>query len=199
MDFKQIVMSRYATKKFDGKTIEQNKIEELFEMVRFAPSSFNIQPWKIQVVTDKDLKQKIQAVSWNQEQVTTCSHLLIFCANTDVLGNIKKLETQMKKSGAPQESTSAYIKMMTDFANLLSESDKLSWAQRQVYLALENALLGAKALGFDSCPMEGFSPTDLAKILNLPKNLVPTALCPIGYAADMPRPKARFLKEEIFF
>lgn len=199
MDFKQLVMSRYATKKFDGKTIAQNKIEELFEMIRFAPSSFNIQPWKIQVVADKETKQKIQAISWNQEQVTTCSHLLVFCANTDVLGNIKKLETQMNKSGAPQESTNAYIKMMTDFANSLSESDKLSWAQRQAYLALENALLGAKALGFDSCPMEGFSPTDAAKILNLPKNLVPTVLCPIGYAADKPRPKARFLKEEIFF
>jgi nitroreductase / dihydropteridine reductase len=46
--------------------------------------------------------------------------------------------------------------------------------------------------------MEGFSPEEYSKILKLPKNLVPTALCPIGYAADTPRPKIRLSKEEIF-
>jgi hypothetical protein len=47
--------------------------------------------------------------------------------------------------------------------------------------------------------MEGFSSDDYSKILHLPKSIVPTALCPIGNAADTPRPKIRFSKEEIFF
>lgn len=199
MEFKQIVMSRYATKKFDGKTIDTKKVDELLEMIRYAPSSFNIQPWKIKIVTDKKTKEQIQKVAWNQEQVTTCSHLLVFCANTDIIGNINKLETQMKHANVPEQNIKPYIEMMKNFANNLTEKEQLNWAQKQVYLAVENALLGAKALGFDSCPMEGFSPAEVTKILNLPNNLAPTTLCPIGYAADTPKPKTRFAKEEIFF
>ena len=80
----------------------------------------------------------------------------------------------------------------------MSEEQKLSWSQRQAFLALGNALNGAKSLGFDSCPMEGFDPKEYAKILGLPGNLVPTALCPIGYASDKPNPKLRFPKDEVF-
>lgn len=53
MEFKDIVMSRYATKKFDGKKLPESKINELLELVRFAPSALNLQPWKIKIVTDQ--------------------------------------------------------------------------------------------------------------------------------------------------
>jgi nitroreductase / dihydropteridine reductase len=81
----------------------------------------------------------------------------------------------------------------------MSPDQQLSWAQRMMFLAVSNAINGAKSLGFDSCPMEGFNAAEYSKILNLPENLVPTALVTIGYAADTPRPKFRLPKEEVFF
>jgi nitroreductase len=57
MEFKEIVMSRYATKKFDGRKIPEPKITELLELIRFAPSALNIQPWKIKVITDQKTKE----------------------------------------------------------------------------------------------------------------------------------------------
>ena len=83
MQFKDIVMQRYATKKFDGKKISEDKISELLELIRFAPSALNLQPWKIKLVTDQKLKEELRKVSNNQEQITTCSHLLVFCADSD--------------------------------------------------------------------------------------------------------------------
>ena len=194
MEFKQIVMERYATKLFDGRKIPESKVNELLEIIRYAPSSFNIQPWVVEVITDAKLKEKLTPVSMNQKQIESCSHLLVFCANTDIAGNIDKLEKLMKEAGA----STGYIDIMRGFDKSLSDEQKLSWAQRQTYLALGNALNGAKALGFDSCPMEGFDPQAYAKILKLPKNLVPTALCPIGYAADKQKDKLRFPREEVF-
>jgi len=47
MLFKDIVMQRYAVKKFDGKKVSEDLISELLELVRFAPSAINLQPWKI--------------------------------------------------------------------------------------------------------------------------------------------------------
>src|SRR3989344_4146110 len=198
MDFETIVKSRYAVKNFDCKVISQEKVDKLFEWIRLAPSSFNIQPWVVKVVTDKALKEKFQAAAWNQPQISTASHVLVFCANTDIIGNIHLLEKTMLAQGASAESIKGYVQMMQGFAEGLSAEHKLSWAQRQVYIALAHALLGAKALGFDACPMEGFSPEDFAKILGLPSHLVPTVLCPIGFAADMPKPKVRFSKEQVF-
>jgi nitroreductase len=88
--------------------------------------------------------------------------------------------------------------MMHDFEKNLTEEQKLSWAQRQTYLALGNAVNGAKSLGFDSCPMEGFDPKAYAEMLDLPKHLVPAVLCPIGYASDTPKQKLRFPAEDVF-
>src|SRR3989344_4508925 len=172
MDFETIVKSRYAVKNFDGKVISQEKVDKLFELIRLAPSSFNIQPWVVKVVTDKALKEKLQAAAWNQPQISTASHVLVFCANTDIIGNIHLLEKTMLAQGASAESIKWYVQMMQGFAVGLSAEHKLSWAQRQVYIALAHALLGAKALGFDACPM--------------------------GFAADVPKPKVRFSKEQVF-
>lgn len=198
MEFDKIVNSRYATKSFDGKKIPKEKVEKLFEIIRSAPSSFNIQPWKIKVVEDNATKEKLSPASWNQPQITTCSHLLIFCADTDIAEKINELEKLMLENGAKQEDIKGYIEIMRNFENGMSPEKKLAWAQRQVYLALGNALNGAKFLGFDSCPMEGFSPEEYSKILNLPQNIVPTALCPIGYANDTAKPKLRFKTEDVF-
>ena len=197
MDFKQIVSTRYATKKFDSRTLPQDQVDALLELVRFAPSSFNLQPWKILVVTDAATKEKLAPAAWNQTQITTCSHLLVFLADTNVSELIDRLETQMTAAGAHADQRDPYIQMMRGFASGMTDDQKRSWSQRQVYLALGNALNGAKSLGFDSCPMEGFDPVQFATILDLPKNLVPTVLCPIGYAADVMPKKVRFEKSQI--
>ena len=54
-------MSRYATKKFDGRKIPEEKVGELLELVRFAPSAINLQPWKIKIVTDQKVKEQAEA------------------------------------------------------------------------------------------------------------------------------------------
>ena len=199
MEFSTIVMSRYATKKFDGKKIPETKINELLEMVRFAPSAINLQPWKIKIVTDQKTKEQLKLAAFNQEQITTCSHLLVFCADPDYESLIKRLGTLLKKSGTPEEMQKMIVGMAINFTKSMSPEQKLAWSQAQTYLALGNALNGAKALGFDSCPMGGFDPKEFSRILKIPAPLVPVMLCPLGYAADKLMPKVRFAKEDIVF
>ncbi len=193
MDFEKIVMSRHAARKFDGKKIEQAKVDKLLDIIRYAPSSYNIQPWAIKIISDQATKDKLAPAAWNQPQITTCSHLLVFCANTDIVSHIDMLEEQMKNATIPTE----VIGMMRNFEKGMNPDQKKSWAQRQVYLALGNALNGAKSLGFDSCPMEGFDPKAFAEILDLPEHIIPTALCPIGYTSDATRAKMRLDKKNI--
>ncbi len=199
MEFADIVMSRYATKKFDSRKIPETKINELLELVRFAPSALNLQPWKIKVVTDQEIKEQLRPGAFDQEQVTSCSHLLVFCADPDYDSLIHRLGRLLKKSGVPEEVQRMVIGMAVQFTQPMSPEQKLAWSQAQTYLALGNALNGAKSLGFDSCPMGGFDPKEFSRILKIPPPLVPTLLCPVGYAADKPMQKVRFAKEDIVF
>ncbi|WP_292370448.1 nitroreductase family protein [Methanoregula sp. UBA64] len=199
MELKDCVMQRYATKKFDGKKIPEKKVDELLDLVRFAPSALNLQPWKIRIVTDQKTKEELRKVSNDQEQVTTCSHLLVFCADSDYDTLIQRLGALMKKNHVPDEVIGKVTGMAAMFAGSMAKDQRAAWSQAQTYLALGNALNGAKALGFDSCPMGGFDPAGYTRILKIPGHLVPVMLCPIGYAADTQGPKIRYERDEIVF
>jgi nitroreductase len=199
MQFAECVMQRYATKKFDGRTLPEAKVNELLELVRFAPSALNLQPWKIKIVPDKATKEALRPVSNDQEQITTCSHLLVFCADADYDRLIKNLAELMKKNHIPDEIIKRVTGMAAGFVAGMSKEQRAAWSQAQTYLALGNALNGAKSLGFDSCPMGGFDPKEYSRILKIPTHLTPAMLCPIGYAADKPGPKIRYARDEIVF
>jgi nitroreductase len=199
MEFRDIVMQRYATKKFDGKKIPDGKIKDLIELIRFAPSAVNLQPWKIKIVSDQKIKDELRRAAFGQEQVSTCSHLLAFYANTDTEELIKKVDEMMKKSAVPDEMRNMTIGIARNMTGSMSPEARVAWAQRQVFLALGNAVNGAKALGFDSCPMTGFDPDQVLRILGTRPNLVLTVICPLGYAADTPIPKMRFPEEDVIF
>ncbi|MDD1703458.1 MAG: NAD(P)H-dependent oxidoreductase [Methanoregula sp.] len=199
MQFADCVMQRYATKKFDGKIIPEKKVDELLDLVRYSASALNLQPWKIKVVTDKKIKDELLKVSNNQEQVTTCSHLFVFCADSDYDALIKRLGALMKKNHVPDEVIGKVTGMAAMFAKSMTKEQQAAWSQAQTYLALGNAINGAKSLGFDSCPMGGFDPAGYSRILKIPAHLVPVMLCPIGYAADKPGQKIRYEREEILF
>ncbi len=199
MQFSDIVRQRYATKKFDGRLVPEQIVQEILEFVRYAPSAINLQPWKIKVVTDREVKAQLKPAAFDQEQVTTCSHLLVFCADPDYDSLIRRLDTLLSDNHVPDEKRSMIVNMATLFAGRLSPEQKLAWSTAQTYLALGNALNGATSLGIDSCPMGGFDPEEFSRILAIPKPLVPVMLCPLGYGADTPMPKIRFPKGDIVF
>ncbi len=198
MNYKEIVMARYAAKSFDGKKIPEDKINELLEIIRFSPTSYNLQPWKVNIIQDSSMKEKIQLAAWNQPQVSSCSHLFVFYANTALEVLATELEKQLLKEGVPEEKVGAFIGIVRKFVESIKGEARLAWAQRQTYLALANGLNGAKALGFDSCPMEGVDFLKVKELLKPAEFLVPTVLMPVGYASDNPPPKNRFPKEQMF-
>ena len=190
-------MQRYATKKFDGKTIPEAKIKELVELIRYAPSAVNLQPWKLKIIVDPKIKEELRPAAFGQEQITTCSHLLVFYADTDTDALIEKVDRTMKRSGVPTRRRNMVVGLARNMTANMSPEAKAGWAKCQVFLALGNALNGAKSLGFDSCPMTGFDPQACSRIIKTPPHLILTAFCPVGYAADTPMPKMRFVEEDI--
>jgi nitroreductase / dihydropteridine reductase len=199
MEFKEIVMQRYATKQFDGRMIDEQKLFALLDIIRYSPSAFNLQPWKIKVVTASKIKANLRPHANDQAQITTCSHLLVFCANTELQQLVDKAVAGMEQTGIPNANVQQYAAMMKGYVGSMSPEQRMSFAREQIHIALGNAVNGAKSLGFDSCPMGGFDPVAFAEVLFLPEEYVPVVLCAIGYAADRPNPKWRLPREEVFF
>ena len=199
MEFIDIVKKRHAAKKFNGGTVSQEKIDQLLEMIRFAPSSIGLQQFKVKVVTDQETKEKLQAVTFNQEQISTCSHLLVFCAYTDFDARAKQYQELMRAQDVSQEKIDGFVNMTSGYLKMVADDNRIPWATRQAFIALDHAMLGATSLGLDTCPMEGFIPQKYSEILGLSDDLVPVVLCPVGFSADEVRTKIRFPKDDLFF
>jgi len=65
-----------------------------------------------------------------------------------------------------------------------------------VSASIQNLMLEATELGLGTCWVGAFDEEEVSKILNLPKNLRPVAIIPVGYSAEKPSPPERKNKEE---
>jgi nitroreductase len=179
---------RRAVKHFGSGEVDVTPIVEA--MVN-APSSFGLQPYKIVAVTNKDLKEKLKPVSYNQPQVTECHTLFVLCARTDVE---KRAEEYLEATDGVKRGMKD---MLMGFVGYLP--DKTAWAAKQAYIALGFGLAAAAEYKIASCPMEGFNGTEVAKILELPSNLVPVVFLAVGEATneDGTYPRFRFSESDL--
>ena len=197
---------RYATKQFDpAKKIPADVWEAIEDALVLSPSSYGLQPWQFFVVTDPSVKATLRPHSWDQPQVTDCSHHVVFAARNviDEAFVDKYIARIAEVRGVTPESLAFYKDMMaSDILNGPRSKWATKWAARQVYIALGNFMTSAALLGVDTCPMEGMDPAKYDEILDLPaKGFHTVVACPAGYRAETDKysslPKVRFVKSEL--
>ncbi|MBT8293588.1 MAG: NAD(P)H-dependent oxidoreductase [Eudoraea sp.] len=179
---------RYATKKFNSeKQISDTDLNALLEAIRLSPSSYGLQPYHVFIVKDKELREKLKAVSWGQPQITDSSYLVVFANNTS-------FDTQLIDNYLTNVSDTRNIELNNlqgygDFmkSKLLDLPDNIkeAWTARQTYLALGNLLSAAASLKIDACPMEGFEAEAYNELLGLnDKGLNTSVVAAVGYRAE---------------
>lgn len=179
---------RYATKKFDAtKKISNEDLQTLKEAIRLSSSSYGLQPYKVIIVENTELREKLQPVAWGQSQITEASHLFIFANRTEIsetevdsfFDNISKTRE------ISLDSLAGYQNFMKGKINELSKDDVNIWNAKQTYLALGNLLNAAAELKIDVTPMEGFSPSKVNEILGLDAlGLNASLIATVGYRHD---------------
>jgi nitroreductase len=197
---------RYATKKFDAtKKITIEDLNTLKEAIRLSSSSYGLQPYKVVIVENPELRAKIQPVAWGQSQIVDASHLIVFANRTTI--NDTEIdaffENTSKTREIPMEVLSGYQGFMKGKINELSEDAQNIWNSKQTYLALGNLLNAAAELKIDVTPMEGFDPAQVNEILGFTKlGLNASLIAPIGYRSEddatQHLKKVRKSNEELF-
>jgi nitroreductase/dihydropteridine reductase len=133
MSFLSNLTWRYATKKFDTtKKVSPENLAKILEAIRMTPTSFGLQPYHFYVVENRETLAKIQAVSWNQQQVGTASHMIVMCARND-LTQVKDEYFDALSGGdaSVRASLAGYEQMVIGFLPHASPE----WAKKQVYIA----------------------------------------------------------------
>jgi len=177
---------RYAVKSFDGnRSIASDTWDALEQALVLTPSSYGLQPWKFLVINDAALKAELRTHSWNQSQITDCSHLVVLLAKRSIdSSDLERLiQATAHTRGIEATGLEGYKGMMQrDLVEGPRSQTIGTWASNQVYIALGNLMTAAALLGVDSCPIEGFSPPDYDRILGLENSPYrSTVVCPCGY------------------
>lgn len=176
---------RYATKKFDAsKKISKEDLNTLKEAIRLSSSSYGLQPYKVIIVENPELRAKIQPAAWGQSQIVEASHLIIFANETQVENQTidNFIANVSATRNIPVDSLSGYADFMKSKLVTLPEENKKNWTAKQTYLALGNLLNAAAELKIDVTPMEGFVAEEVNEILGLDKQGLNTSLiATLGY------------------
>ncbi|TRZ41475.1 NAD(P)H-dependent oxidoreductase [Robertkochia solimangrovi] len=197
---------RYATKKFNAeKKLSEAELEILTEAIRLSPSSYGLQPYKVFVITDPELRAELQKASFMQPQITDASQLIVFAnqlnfGSEEIQSYIENIADTRKMD---IKNLDGFSQMMNNQVNSLPEDVKNNWTAKQAYIALGNLLAAAANLHIDACPMEGFDAAKYNEILNLKsENLNACLVAAIGYrdADDETQhyTKVRKSKQELF-
>lgn len=214
MDTLVTAKTRYATKAYNAeKKIPQAQFDKLLEILRFSPSSVNIQPWHFLVAESDQAKQRIASALtgnyvYNAAKVLHSSHTLVFCTRTDISSEyLEQLLQQDDTSGrfkdeatkqGQRDTRHGYVEFYRNELKNLS-----SWMENQTYLALGQLLFAVGLEGIDATPMEGFDRDTLNKEFKLTeKGLKASVIVALGYRSDSDfnakLPKSRLPDEVVF-
>jgi nitroreductase len=195
---------RYATKKFSNQKLSADKLNTIIEALTLTPSSMGLQPWKFILVENSELRQKLFLHSHKQSQVVDASHLIVLCRYNDIdHEHIEKYAQSIAdKRNVDRSSLDGYVKSSLNLIMKMSTEEKITWMEKQLYIALGNLLTVCAIEDVDACPMEGFVNSEYDRELGLSKlGLKSVLACPIGYRDDNDKyahlAKVRFEKDHL--
>ena len=206
--------ARYSTKLFNpANKLNPEQVQHIKNIIRLSPSSTNIQPWHVLIASSEQSKKRIaKAVqgiyAFNEKKIFDASHVLVFCAKTDIdqpyLNSL--LNKEVSDGLLASDEVKEYMRSIRS-ATVNAHRDMLQdlnhWIDKQIYLNIGTLLLGVATMGIDAVPMEGFDPKVLDEEFDLSKQGYRSVIIvSLGYRSDddshAKRPKSRLAEQQIF-
>jgi len=150
-EFENLCNSRKSIRKFTDKSIEENKINKILDIINSAPSAGNLQAYEVIVVKSKEKITKLYEASLHQKFIAEAPVVLVFVAKA-------------------QESSKIY-----------GERGEQLYCIQDATIACTYAMLACEALGLSSTWVGAFEEDKIKELLNCREEEIPIALLPMGY------------------
>ncbi|MGH1396383.1 MAG: nitroreductase family protein [Trichormus sp.] len=187
LDVPQAIVKRRSIKTFKTDPIAPELLKQLLELTVAAPSSFNIQDWRIILVQDEAQKAALSAASWNQKQVIQAPVTFVFAADTKAgEGDLTAIYEKALQTGAWNEGTVQYFKnSIPQFQAGLGDKRR-EYAIKDAMIAATHLVLAAESLGLSTCFLNGWIEEQVKAVIGAANDpdLAIAVLVPVGYAAE---------------
>jgi nitroreductase len=154
------ISSRKSTRKYNNKQVDDEKIMQLIESARLAPSGSNTQPWNFIIVKSEEIKEKIAVVDGNQMWMKNAPVFIVCVA--DIRCRLK-------------DDRKIYLDENSDLP-------ELKQIIRDTAIAIEHILLEAESLGLSSCWTAWYSQDNIRPIMEIPSDKYVVGVITIGYS-----------------
>lgn len=179
------ITARRAIKHYDpAHRMTEEEIKTLLNATLQSPTAFNIQHWRFVTVIDPEVRKQIRAVAWDQAQVTDASLLIVLCADKDAW----KKDAARYWKDAPQPVQDFLVPAIGQYYEGHDQVQR-DECMRSCGMAGMTLMLAAKAMGYDSCPMDGFDFYAVAKIIKLPEDHIISFMIAVGKGTQPAWPK----------
>jgi nitroreductase len=175
MEFLQLLELRQSVRAYQNRPVEAEKLEKLIEAVRLAPSASNSQPWKLIIVDDTELKNKV-----SQATFSTLVSFNRFAPQAPVLAVLVIEKTSM----------------VTQIGAMLKSRE---FSLIDIGIAAAHFCLQAAELGLGSCMLGWFDEAAIKRLLHIPDSRRIGLVITLGYAEEQApiRPKIRKSVDEM--
>lgn len=179
------IESRRAAKAFDPEhRMSPEEVKTLLSAAMLSPTAFNIQHWRFVTVTDPELRKQIRAVSWDQAQVTDASLLIVVC------GDLRAWDKDPARywRNAPEAAREFLVPAIRGYYTGREQAQR-DEVMRSCGMAAQTLMLAAKAMGYDTCPMDGFDFDAVSKLINLPADHAISMFVTVGKSLKPATPR----------
>jgi nitroreductase len=192
MELREAIRGRRSINFFDPqRSIPPEVLRELLELANLAPSSFNLQPWKVVVVQSPERKQALRRCAMDQPKAQEASAVLIITAAPEAVEEHMErvLQSWLQLGYIREEAREVYRKMAAELYGQPRSERRRLWAAKNAALFAMLLMLAAQALGLQTHPMDGFDEACLKREFHIPQEHVVPMLVAVGY----PRPGLKLL------
>lgn len=202
-DFSDIIKGRRSVRHYDESIkVSQEELNEIIAEASLAPSSANMQPWRVIVVHTPEGKSKLRPLMrFNTLQNDTSSAMLIILGDTQSYLNVEEIyDAAVQQGKMPQDVRDKQVPQIMSMFPELPKEIKTEVAKIDASLFSMQLMLVARAHGYDTNPMAGFEQDQIVKAFDLDEDrYVPVMVLSIGKAQAEGYETVRLSSEQITF
>jgi len=192
MDLERVICGRRSLKSFGELPLDDDTLRHLFELVRFSPSSFNLQHTRFVVVRDKARRTALRAAAYGQKHVEECGAVIVVAGKLMAHEDIERVQQHVPDPAIRDRIVKTVRGYYENNPQLRRDE-----AIRSGSLSSMTLMLAAQSMGLATCPMIGFDPKRVAEIVRLPDDHVAVMLIVLGKPGPVaPFPTSRLPLDE---
>lgn len=186
MELMDAIRSRRSIRTFDGRPIDRELVDRLVDAATYAPSRFNVQPWRFHIAMGDARRRVVEVMALNTAYVQ--EYLDIW--GPSVIEHAAKFYADL--GGAP-----VVIGVSAKRAEepMFVVDDTIA-----VGAAMQNLMLAATEAGIATCSLTAphWTKDRLMEVFEVPEGSDLMALVILGYADETPHEKERHVDVSVY-